>query len=572
MKQKTISGHYDTVYSLDHNNRVFIPKNVEASRVNRNYRCVAVGDEVYLNLANPQKVREFWERYRELSDLYWENSSLEKALEYERYRENMRYLWRCKEMLDFYPRNEVESFFYLLLLPLILLGELAVDLKEMQIKEEYDLFNEEKKMEYAAFKREKMSAREMLYHHDVSMGTSYLKNMDGIVRETARRAGNCLVASSPVSFETEVTSQFATLEQIYEKVYEPSFRSFQNKQRPCRRYDGTCLEYIREGQHKDTLKRQQSKNVRSRKTAEAIEIVFGIGDMDNTGYAAALDDAEKSEVLLKDFCDHLLRQRNVCVVTSKELQTPDWQPPFKNGLIVLNLVVHCDEATPGIHLTCIPYSRGCKRGPEVQAALGRAMTGMGYPSTWKDCVDDHGEKIPKRDRNGNVICNKDGTIRFKQEPDKQGIIDWIEDQKKWIQNEMDKRYGWKREYKGSHSRGNLPTPDYRVARAKERLAQVQMSMVEMTQEYAKEVHHISEELNAQVATLLRNESDYNMIVRYLELCTDDEYEKIIRRTNRFFIDLVAEKEKRVANDFGKNIVSVHTKVEEKSGKAEEKSR
>lgn len=106
------------------------------------------------------------------------------------------------------------------------------------------------------------------------------------------------------------------------------------------------------------------------------------------------------------------------------------------------LFIHCDEATPGIHLTCIPYSRGCKRGPEVQAALGRAMTGMGYPSTWTDVLDENGERVPKRDKSGEVIHNADGTARYKQEPDRQGIIDWIEDQKRWIQNEMEWRYGW----------------------------------------------------------------------------------------------------------------------------------
>ena len=106
------------------------------------------------------------------------------------------------------------------------------------------------------------------------------------------------------------------------------------------------------------------------------------------------------------------------------------------------------------------------------------MTGMGYPSTWKDMLDEHGERVPKRDKNGNVIHNADGTVRYKQEPDGQGIIDWIEDQKRWIHNKMKIRYGWEREYKGSHSRGNLSTPDYQAARANERQAEFERQMEE----------------------------------------------------------------------------------------------
>lgn len=101
---------------------------------------------------------------------------------------------------------------------------------------------------------------------------------------------------------------------------------------------------------------------------------------------------------------------------------------------------------------------------------------MGYPSTWKDILDEHGDRVPKRDKLGNIIHNADGTVRYKQESDGQGIIDWIEDQKKWIQNEMEHRYGWQREYKGSHPRGNLLTPDYQVVRAKERQEEFERQM------------------------------------------------------------------------------------------------
>lgn len=468
MKFKTISGHYDTVYSLNHNNRKFIPQNVEYSRTFRNYNCIEAGADAYVNLDDPRCLAEFWEQYRSLSQAYWDERAVSKTLAYGRYRENMRKLRRLSYCLCHFPDDEVGLFVFLLCLPLIIMGEVALECQRQQLRDELDSLKTEQWLRDMKFNAAKVSFREALLAHDRSNGTEHLRQLDTIVTEMARYTDDHHAITQKLSLDAEPMPKFATLEEIYDKLYEPSFRAFQEKQRPCRRYDGTYLQKIREDQRQAAKRKQQTKNAKNRKMAEAIEIVFGIGDMDNTGYRYAPKDAYMSEYLLRDLCDHLMQSKNVCFVTTKDLETPGWHPPFKHGLIVLNLVGHFDEATPGIHLTCIPYSRGCKRGPEVQAALGRAMTGMGYPSTWKDVLDEHGEKLAKRDKLGNIIYNADGTIRYKQEPDGQGIIDWIEDQKRWIQNEMERRYGWQREYKGSHQRGNLLTPDYQVARAKER--------------------------------------------------------------------------------------------------------
>lgn len=177
------------------------------------------------------------------------------------------------------------------------------------------------------------------------------------MKETDSCADDYLAIAKELSVDPKPMPRFATLEEIYDKLYEPSFREFQNKQRPCRRYNGTCLQKIREERHEAAKVKQQTKNAKIQKTAEAIEIVFGIGDMDNTGYRDAVVDAYKAEFLLKDYCDHLMQSEHIYFVTTKDLETPDWQPPFKNGLIVLNLTVHCDEATPGIHLTCPSFCK-----------------------------------------------------------------------------------------------------------------------------------------------------------------------------------------------------------------------
>lgn len=146
------------------------------------------------------------------------------------------------------------------------------------------------------------------------------------------------------------------------------------------------------------------------------------------------------------------------MVTTKELDDPEWKPPFRCGLIAVNLVTHCDEATPGVHFTFIPYARNCKWGPEAQVVLGKALAGMGYPSEWVEVLDEQGDKILKLDRSGNVIHERDGSIRYKKQPQGQGLIDWIEDQKQWLADKMLCCYGWEREYEGSQPWGNLSTP------------------------------------------------------------------------------------------------------------------
>ena len=373
------------------------------------------------------------------------------------------------------------------------------------------------------FRATQANLRGTLLARDQANGTEYLHELDTIVREMASSADDYLSFAEVLDFDPKPVPRYATPKEIYDKLYEPVFRAFQDKQRPCRRYSGTYLQQIREERYKAGKIKQQTKNAKIRKTAKAIEIVIGIGDMDNTGYVNAPQDAYKLEMLLKDYCDHLMQSEHVCFVITKDLETPNWQPPFKNGLIILNLNVHCDEATPGIHLTCIPYSRGCKRGPEVQAALGRAMTGMGYPSTWKDALDENGERIPKRDKYGKVIHNADGTVRYKQEPDGQGVIEWIEDQKRWIQNEMERCYGWKREYKGSHPRGNLSTADYQAARAKERQKEFERQMREVFTTFTERMDKQLNYLNATVKDVYNRTNAWEKVTKYLQMCPETEY-------------------------------------------------
>lgn len=544
MKLKTISGHYGTVYSVAHNNREFVPKNVDENRISWNYNCIAAGQEAYLDINNPRNISEFWDRYRELNAMYWSDWTIANTLAYEKYQEHLEYMRKLSRSVYPIPHNAVEALITLLLLPLLIPCGIYLSKRQKEIKEEWEEFKQEQWIRDLTYRATKVSLRQALYEHDYKAGARCLRSLDHVVKEMGERAGNYVPQVRQSVPVTQTPLRYATLEEIYDKLYEPAFQEFQRKQRPCRRYNGTYLEQIREGQASERRKKQQTKNAKSRKTAEAIEIVFGIGDMDNTGYVVAFSDAKKSEELLKDFADHLMMLSNICSVTTKELEDPNWQPPFTNGLIILNLTTHADEATPGVHMTCIPYSRNCKRGPKVQAALGRAMAGMGYPSTWKDVLDDNGERIPKKNKNGEIIHNKDGSIRYRQEPDKQGIIDWIEDQKKWLQKEMIRRYGWDREYKGAHPRGNLSTPDYQVARSRERLAVLQHDFDKVIQDYEHEIIQETDKLAEAVDSMLNNTTEFDLIYRYLQDCPESEYVEIVNKANDFFERLVREREKQ----------------------------
>jgi len=528
IKKKTISGHYGTSYSLSHNNRAFLSKNVDPSRTKNNFNPVVAGDFISDDFPNYKDMNTLWKDYRALTECYWREYSIESY----QINQQIKGLVGLRQDLQSTFRkmatNPIAACIVLLLAPFLVLNAAELlfsyskELKELKTKRCSLFFSKE------CFKEKQISVRNALKLYDRSEGTKLLAEMDA------------LVWSAEVITDTHwKPHRFATLDEIYTKLYEPGFRTFQAKQRPCRRYNGTYLEQIRENQSKHSQRHGKKEN--SRLPAEAIEIIFSIGDMDNTGYSTSPTDAHRSESILNDFCRHLLANRNICTVTTKELNDPNWQPPFKNGLILLNLVAHYDEATPGIHMTAIPYSRGCTRGPNVQPSLSRAMTGMGYPTTWLNRLDEAGHPIPKRNRKGEIIYEKDGSIRYQKEPDKQGIIDWIEDQKQWIQREMKIRYNWEREYKGGHPGGYLSIPDYQIARAKERLAELDRQANSLVNQAKHETQALLKKVNADID----KQDPFYTIIHYLEICPDERFEEILNEASKSLSVALNEKESEI---------------------------
>ena len=514
MKLKTISGHYDTAISLDHNNRAFSPSNVDPCRTQNNFNVVRAGFAATDDFPEWGDMRQLWTDYRALTEAYWREYKANQEVLYQRIRQLERDAWIRRHH---YQRedNFLIDLVKLLLMPLIVATSVYREVKLHREINELKMERFINKICAEDFRYHQVSLREALRAKDREKGTHLLQEMDGWVCMSERIVQNW--AAEP--------PRFATIEEIYDKVFEPGFQEFQAKQRACRRYEGTYLHRIRE-KRKSNVKFHGSSE-KNRYMAEAIEIVFSIGDMDSTGYLFAPEDAAKSEELLRDFCRHLIADGQACTVTTKELEDPSWQPPFKHGLIILNLTGHFDEATPGVHLTVIPYSRGCKRGPDAQASLGRAFTGMGYPSTWKDALDEQGNPVPKLDRTGKIVHNEDGTIRYKKEPAGQGIIDWIEQQKIWLQLEMQSRYGWEREFKGSHPRGQLSTPDYKVARAQERLQETEEALQQIIRDYCHTAGQLIDTFDQNLDDIIAGSNSMELILSYLEVCPEKRFEELV---------------------------------------------
>ena len=119
-KLKTISGHYDTAYNIEHNNRIFVPKNVDKNRIPWNYNCVAAGQEAYFDPENPRHISEFWARYKELNALYWSDRTIAQTLAYTRYREHLQYMRKYSYRQYPIPHNPVEALITLLFLPILI--------------------------------------------------------------------------------------------------------------------------------------------------------------------------------------------------------------------------------------------------------------------------------------------------------------------------------------------------------------------------------------------------------------------------------------------------------------------
>jgi len=166
-----------------------------------------------------------------------------------------------------------------------------------------------------------------------------------------------------------------------------------------------------------------------------------------------------------------------------KIEDPDWKPPFDAGIVITNFALNGDESTPHLHMTFVPYSDHCSRGQQTQNALSQTFARMGYKTTMKHAVDKNNEPVWQNTPDG----KKPQMVR-----DAFGVIEWIEEQKVWIAEQIEKRMNCERLFKGKNERGDLPLSDYRRERAAEELEKLDGQITDKKEDLATMNEQISE--------------------------------------------------------------------------------
>jgi len=260
-----------------------------------------------------------------------------------------------------------------------------------------------------------------------------------------------------------------TIEQAYAKLFEDAYQEWRQKEIKMSRGErchDTYYEKIRQDKQKHEL----------------YEIIWQIGDMEDTGYASNLNDSLYAEDALFDFAEHMMQDvPNVTFLTRERIHNSEWQPTFKEGIVITNLVINGDESTPHLHMSFVPYVKDCSRGQRIQNAFSQSFKRMGYATTMKQAIDESDNLVWQDTPKGKVPQMK--KVEY-------GAVNWIEEQKEWIADYMQRKYGWDRFFKGKNERGDLMLSDYRRERAAER-----------AKEAEKRIHLIEADLDVKKKAL-----------------------------------------------------------------------
>ena len=235
--------------------------------------------------------------------------------------------------------------------------------------------------------------------------------------------------------------------------------------------------------------------------------------MRDTGFIYTPDDENRAQDLLDEFAKYLLELPEVCVVTQKELDDPNWKPPFEAGLIVHHMVYHGDENSPHIHMTYIPYTTNSSKGAPIQNAFAQTFKDLGFPTTMSQAVTETGDLVWQKD--------EDGNLKPQMKRDRYGGADWVETQKAILQDMMLKEFGWERFYKGSNPRGNLLLSDYRREKA-----------AEMAKEEERKLENIKDEVATGQATIQAQAEQMEAMLESLDKGAEAERQLSVRITDK----------------------------------------
>lgn len=291
-----------------------------------------------------------------------------------------------------------------------------------------------------------------------------------------------------------------TLQQVYEKLFAKPYKEWRDRE-------------IKKGRGKRFPPTYYEKIEQDKQKHLCYEIIWQIGDMRDTGFIYTPDDAHRAQDLLDEFAKYLLELPEVCVVTQKELDDPNWKPTFEAGLIVHHMVYHGDENSPHIHMTYIPYTTNSSKGAPIQNAFAQTFKDLGFPTTMKQAVTESGDLVWQKD--------EDGRLKPQMKRDRYGGADWVETQKVVLQEMMLKEFGWERFYKGSNPRGNLILSDYRREKA-----------AEMAKEEERKLEDIKDKVVTGQATIQAQAEQMEAILESLDKGAEAERQLTVRITDK----------------------------------------
>ena len=291
-----------------------------------------------------------------------------------------------------------------------------------------------------------------------------------------------------------------TLQQVYEKLFAKPYKEWRDRE-------------IKKGRGKRFPPTYYEKIEQDKQKHLCYEIIWQIGDMRDTGFVYTPDDANRAQNLLDEFAKYLLELPEVCVVTQKELDDPNWKPPFEAGLIVHHMVYHGDENSPHIHMTYIPYTTNSSKGAPIQNAFAQTFKDLGFPTTMRQAVTETGDLVWQKD--------EDGNLKPQMKRDRYGGADWVETQKAILQDMMLKEFGWERFYKGSNPRGNLLLSDYRREKA-----------AEMAKEEERKLEDIKDKVVTGQATIQAQAEQMEAMLESLDKGAEAERQLSIRITDK----------------------------------------
>ncbi len=290
-----------------------------------------------------------------------------------------------------------------------------------------------------------------------------------------------------------------TLEQAYEKLFQESYEKWLEKEH-------------RKSRAKNAPPTYYEKIEQDKKKHLSYEVIWQIGDMDDTGYDTNPEDAKIAEDILWNFAMRLMFDLpNVTFISKNKIDDPDWTPPFDAGIIITNFALNGDDSTPHLHMTFVPYSNHCSRGQQTQNALSQTFARMGYKTTMKHAVDKNNELVWQNTPEG----KKPQMVR-----DAFGAIEWIEEQKEWLAEQIEKRMDCQRLFKGKNERGDLTLSDYRRERAAEKALEAELELQRTQQVLEVAKVQTAEELEKLDNQITDKKEDLSIHQRLLDDSTE----------------------------------------------------